>query len=66
MKFSYKTRRFFRRLGIFALALAILFVLVWMVWMLWLDRYVVYTRDGAILDFTADPQVPTSSASPQS
>lgn len=58
MILPYKTRRFFRSLGIVLLILAILFVLVWMVWMLWLDRYVVYTRDGAVLDFSISPQVP--------
>ena len=58
MILPYRTRRFFRSLGIVLLVLALLFVLVWMVWLLWLDRYVVYTRDGAVLDFSVSPQVP--------
>ena len=58
MKLPYRTRRFFRGLGAVALALALILVLVWLVWLLWLDRYVVYTRDGAVLDFDLPAQVP--------
>lgn len=57
MILPYRTRRFFRGLGIAALILVLILVLVWMVWLLWLDRYVVYTRDGAILDFDLPAQV---------
>ena len=49
---SYKTRRRLKRLFTGLLALVIILTLVWVVWMLWLDRYVVYTRDGAKLDFS--------------
>lgn len=52
MILSYRTRRFFRGLAIFFLILVLLAVAVWMVWLLWLDRYVVYTSDGAKLDFS--------------
>lgn len=51
MILPYKTRRALRSLGIFILVLVLVLVMVWLVWLLWLDRYVVYTRDGAILDF---------------
>lgn len=57
MILPYRTRRFFRGLGIAALILALILVLVWIIWMVWLDRYVVYTRDGAVLDFDLPPQV---------
>lgn len=57
MILPYRTRRFFRGLGIVLLVLALLLVLTWMVWLLWLDRYVVYTRDGAVLDFDLPAQV---------
>ena len=41
----------------FLLALVLLFILVWGVWILWLDRFVIYSRDGAKLDFTLqEPQ----------
>ena len=56
MTLPYRTRRVLRGVGIAALFLALLLILVWMVWLLWLDRYVVYTRDGAILDFNRSDQ----------
>lgn len=51
MIFSYRTRRVLKRLLIVLLALALIGVGVLMCWMLWLQRYLVYTPDGAILDF---------------
>lgn len=58
MNFSYRTRRFFTGLGIVALILVLLAILVWAVWLLWLDRYVVYTRDGAKIDFSLSQEYP--------
>ena len=52
MTLPYRTRRVLRGVGIAALFLALLLILVWMVWLLWLDRYVVYTEDGAHFDFS--------------
>ena len=52
MILPYRTRRFFRGLAIFFLILVLLAVAVWLIWLLWLDRYVVYTSDGARLDFS--------------
>ncbi len=52
MKLSYKTRRRLQNLGIFTLILLLLAIVVWAVWMLWLDRYVIYTSEGAKLDFS--------------
>jgi hypothetical protein len=52
MTLPYRTRRFFRGLAIFFLILVLAAVAVWLVWLLWLDRYVVYTSDGAKLDFS--------------
>lgn len=51
MNFSYRTRRVLTTLGIIAMILILLAVAVWAIWLLWLDRYVVYTRDGAKIDF---------------
>lgn len=59
MFLPYKTRRFLRGLAITALVLALVLVMVWAVWLLWLDRYIVYTRDGAKLDFNLPDKVPT-------
>lgn len=52
MNLSYKARNRLKRLGIALLALLVVLALVWMLWILWLDRYVVYTREGAKLDFS--------------
>ena len=41
-----------KKLVLAALFLALALVIVWMVWLLWLDRYVVYTEDGAHFDFS--------------
>ena len=40
--------------GIGALIFLLIAIMVWMVWIIWLDRYVVYTRDGAQLRFDID------------
>ncbi len=52
MKLSYRTRRFLQRLSIGLLILVLLAIAAWMVWIIWLDRYVVYSRDGATLNFS--------------
>ncbi len=57
MILPYKTRRFLRGLAITALSLVLVLIIVWLVWLLWLDRYVVYTRDGAVLDFSLSDQI---------
>lgn len=56
MALPYRTRRALRGLAIAGLWLVMLAIIVWLVWLLWLDRYVVYTRDGAKLDFGASNQ----------
>lgn len=53
MILPYRTRCFFKRLGIALLIVGIVAVAVLLCWLAWLDRYVVYTRDrGAIFDFS--------------
>lgn len=51
MIFSYRTRRVLKQLLVGLLVLALIAVGVLACWFLWLQRYVVYTPDGAILDF---------------
>ena len=48
---SYRTRRLLRRALIAALWLAAIGLLLWACWMVWIQRYVVYTSDGATLNF---------------
>lgn len=57
MNIPYRTRRKLQRLGVIASILALVLVLVWLCWIVWLERYVVYTRDGAIIDFSLDPHL---------
>lgn len=58
MMLSFRTRRFLRRLGISVLVLAVLATAALLCWLLWLNRYVIYTQDGAKLDFSLSPQLP--------
>ena len=57
MNLSYRTRRFLRGVLIVGMLLALVAALAWMVWLIWLERYVVYSDEGAKLDFslTWDP-----------
>ena len=57
MAISYRTRRHLRNLLIVVLVLAMLVALSLVVWLLWLDRFVVYSRDGASLDFSKGEQL---------
>lgn len=51
MTLSYRTRRALSRLAAGLLILALLATVIWMVWIIWLDRFVVYSRDGATFNF---------------
>lgn len=51
MIFSYRTRRVLKHLLITLLVLAVFAVGVLFCWFMWLQRYVIYTPSGAILDF---------------
>lgn len=51
MKIPYRTRRFLRRLGQTLLVLFLIAVVAWICWVVWLERFVVYSGDGARLDF---------------
>ena len=51
MNIPYRTQQLLKRLAVILLVGALVFAVVLLCWFLWLDRYVVYTRDGAVLDF---------------
>lgn len=57
MNIPYRTRQSLKRLAIALLVLALIAAAVAVCWFLWLERYVVYTKDGAILDFSLSQQV---------
>ena len=52
MAIPYRTRRRFKRIVTVLLTLALVAVFVLMCWLLWLERYIVYTKDGAFFDFS--------------
>lgn len=66
MSIPYRARRALRRILVTILALVLFMSLALLLWLLWLNRYVVYSKDGARLDFTLsmnygpgeDPQEP--------
>jgi len=51
MKIPYRTRLRLQRIGSVALLLFLIAILVWFCWVVWLERYVIYTDDGAVIDF---------------
>lgn len=58
MELTYHTRRKLRRAGLIALAAALILTVIWGCWVVWVERHIVYTRDGAVIDYAltgADP-----------
>ena len=51
MSIPYRTRRVLSRVGIASAALFVAVLFGWLCWVIWLQRYVVYTDDGAQLNF---------------
>ena len=58
MELTYQTRRKLKRGGIIALAALLVLVLVWGCWLVWVERHIVYSRDGAVLDFALTSRDP--------
>lgn len=56
MAIPYRTRRRLQRLGTVGLVFLLLAILVWFCWVIWLERYVVYSREGAKLNFNLPDQ----------
>lgn len=54
----YRLRGFLKGFCKLILVLALLGVILSIVWLLWLNRYVVYTRDGAKIDFSISLELP--------
>ena len=51
----FRTRRLLRRILVAVLILVLVAAVVLGCWLLWLNRYIIYTRDGAKLDFDLSP-----------
>jgi hypothetical protein len=58
MAIPYRTRRRLQRLGSIALALLVLFVCAWLCWVIWVERYIIYTEEGATINFDLNPELP--------
>lgn len=58
MNIPYRTRRRLQRLGTFLLFVLMMGIIAWFCWVVWLERYVVYTRDGATIDFSLSAEIP--------
>lgn len=51
MHIPYRHQRVLNRIGTALLVLLLIFVVTWLCWVVWLQRYVVYTDEGAELNF---------------
>lgn len=58
MSIPYRVRQMLRRFAIALLVLVILAVALLASWLLWLSRYVVYTDEGAKIDFSLSGTLP--------
>ncbi len=47
----YRTRRFLRNVFVTAVLLTLVAAVILVIWALWLNRFLVYTRSGAVFDF---------------
>ena len=54
MSLPYRTRRRLKALGIAAASLVMVFVIGWLGWVVYLERYIIYTRDGVVLNLVLD------------
>ena len=59
MSIPYRVRKALRNLGIFLLVTALVAGSVLLMWLVWLNRFVIYTPDGAVLDFDLPDTFPS-------
>ena len=52
MSIPYRHQRTLKRIGTVLAALILVFAVTWLCWVVWLQRYVIYTDDGAELNFS--------------
>lgn len=58
MNIPYRTRRIIQITAVIALIAVVVAAVVWLCWFTWLQRFVVYTRDGAVLDMNLSQRIP--------
>ena len=51
MSIPYRHKRALKRIGTLLAVLSLVFMVTWLCWVVWLQRYVIYTDDGAELNF---------------
>ena len=52
LRLSFRNRQNLTRVAKIALIALLILTVVWACWIVWVDRHIVYTRDGAQLDFS--------------
>lgn len=57
MNIPYRTRLALKRTAVVLLILMLVAALIFLCWFVWLKRYVIYTREGAVLDMQMSAQV---------
>ena len=58
MSIPYRTRQIIKRVAVISLIVISVLAVVWLCWFVWLKRYIVYTRNGAVLDFSISAKIP--------
>ena len=52
MSIPYRHQRTLKRVATLVGVLSVIFAVTWLCWVVWLQRYVIYTDEGAVLDFS--------------
>ena len=52
LRLSFKNRQTLLRISKITLVVVLILAVIWSCWMVWLDRHIIYTREGAQLDFS--------------
>ena len=58
MNIPYRTRQIIKRVALITVITLLVLALIWLCWFVWLKRYIVYTREGAVLDFSLSSRIP--------
>ena len=58
MNIPYRTRRILYWVAVIAAIVLLVGAVAWLCWFTWLSRFVVYTRDGAKIDFSLSQRIP--------
>lgn len=54
---TFSAKRRLHRAGLIALILLMVSILVWFCWVVWAERYVVYSREGAVIDLNLPERI---------